>query len=72
MNKLIKKDFAPLAPMLRNGRLKNSFYSIMRNWQVRQLHFPGTAHARRLEKCSVRRGTSDKSSRVPPLRNILS
>ena len=53
VNKLIKKDFMPLAPMLRNGRLKNSFYYIMRNWQVRQLHFPGTIHVRRLEKCSM-------------------
>ena len=32
VNKLIKKDFMPLAPMLRNGRLKNSVYYIMRNW----------------------------------------
>jgi hypothetical protein len=50
-NKLIKLELPPLLPMLRNKKLKNALYYVMRDWWVRLLHFPDTIHARRNEKC---------------------
>jgi hypothetical protein len=34
INKIIKQEFAPMAGMLRVGRLENAFYHIMRDWQI--------------------------------------
>ena len=50
INKLVKIEFAPLVGQLRFKKLENTFFNIMRDWQVRALHFPGTIHVRRLEQ----------------------
>ena len=52
-NKLTKQEFAPLASMLRNGKLKNAFYHVMRNWNARILHFIDTIPVKRIIQCHV-------------------
>ena len=51
VNKLVKNELAPLMGIFRSPRLKNAFYYIQREWQVRLLEFPDTIHVRRNEKC---------------------
>jgi hypothetical protein len=52
INKLVKTEFAPLAGLLRADQVKNAFYHIMRDWQVRLVYYPNCIHVRRIEKCS--------------------
>jgi len=48
----VKIEAAPFIGMLRQpGR--NTFFHVIRDWQVRATHFPKTIHVRRVETCSA-------------------
>ena len=52
VNKLIKSEMGPMIGKLHVPD-RNTFFHVMREWQVRLRHFPDTIHVRRIEKCGA-------------------